>query len=186
MRHSGQRAVVPQSSAIVTVQAPLGRMAVRGGKCADVDPGDRLGRRSPESSASEQQAVYRRTGALVKAVPDLYSSPNASANRLSLQTGTSHFLGQVVLVSFMRILTRSRIVLQAEEKIRSPSVETFVTIAPFPVEIFVESCKLTDVLPQAWLEERLTYLTDHPISKVVNLLLWNWRAAQQPNRAAVA
>jgi hypothetical protein len=49
----------------------------------------------------------------------------------------------------------------------------------------IETCKMNDVDPQAWLADVLARLPDHPANKVVDLLPWNWKANQQ-SKAAVA
>jgi len=48
------------------------------------------------------------------------------------------------------------------------------------VYTLIETCKLNDVDPQAWLAHVLAKLPDHPAKKIVELLPWNWKAAQQP------
>jgi transposase len=50
----------------------------------------------------------------------------------------------------------------------------------------IETCKMNDVDPQAWLADVLARLPDHPASKVAELLPWNWKTTQQPNTAAAA
>jgi transposase len=50
----------------------------------------------------------------------------------------------------------------------------------------IETCKMNDVDPQAWLADVLARLPDHPASKVADLLPWNWKANQQQSRAAAA
>ncbi|MGC2779909.1 MAG: transposase domain-containing protein [Bradyrhizobium sp.] len=41
----------------------------------------------------------------------------------------------------------------------------------------IQTAKLNNIDPQAWLADVLTRLPDHPASKVVDLLPWNWKAA---------
>jgi transposase len=53
------------------------------------------------------------------------------------------------------------------------------------VYTLIETCKMNDVDPQAWLADVLARLPDHPANKVPDLLLWNWKANQQ-SKAAVA
>jgi transposase len=48
----------------------------------------------------------------------------------------------------------------------------------------IETCKMNDVDPQAWLADVLARLPDHPASKVADLLPWNWKADQQSKVAA--
>ena len=52
------------------------------------------------------------------------------------------------------------------------------------VYTLVETCKMNDVDPQAWLADVLARLPDHPANKVADLLPWNWKTTQQPNIAA--
>jgi transposase len=42
----------------------------------------------------------------------------------------------------------------------------------------IETCKLNDVDPQAWLADVLTRLPDYPASRITELLPWNWKAAR--------
>jgi IS66 C-terminal element len=53
------------------------------------------------------------------------------------------------------------------------------------VYTLIETCKMNDVDPQAWLADVLARLSDHPANKVADLLPWNWKANQQ-SKAAVA
>jgi transposase len=46
----------------------------------------------------------------------------------------------------------------------------------------IETCKLNDVDPRAWLADVLARIADHPMKQITDLLPWNWKAA----RAAVA
>ena len=52
------------------------------------------------------------------------------------------------------------------------------------VYTLIETCKINDVDPQAWLADVLARLPDHPASKVTELLPWNWKANQQSKVAA--
>jgi transposase len=54
------------------------------------------------------------------------------------------------------------------------------------VYTLIETCKMNDVDPQAWLADVLARLPDHPANKVVDLLPWKWKATQQPKAAAAA
>jgi transposase len=49
----------------------------------------------------------------------------------------------------------------------------------------IETCKMNDVDPQAWLADVLARLPDHPANKVADLLPWN-RKANHQSKAAVA
>ena len=52
------------------------------------------------------------------------------------------------------------------------------------VYTLIETCKMNDVDPHAWLADVLARLPDHPASKVVDLLPWNWKAGRQSAVAA--
>ena len=40
----------------------------------------------------------------------------------------------------------------------------------------IETCKLNEVDPQAWLADVLARIADHPAKRITDLLPWNWRA----------
>ena len=44
----------------------------------------------------------------------------------------------------------------------------------------VETRKLNDADPQAWLAHVLAKLPDHPAKQIAELLPWNWKARQKP------
>ena len=50
----------------------------------------------------------------------------------------------------------------------------------------VETCKMNDVDPQAWLADVLARLPDYPANKVADLLPWNWKVDPQRNAAVAA
>ncbi|MCS3695192.1 transposase [Bradyrhizobium elkanii] len=52
------------------------------------------------------------------------------------------------------------------------------------VYTLIETCKMNDVDPQAWLADVLARLPDHPANRVADLLPWNWKATQQSKAAA--
>ena len=54
------------------------------------------------------------------------------------------------------------------------------------VYTLIETCKMNDVEPQAWLADVLARLPDHPASKIADLLPWNWKANKPQNSAAAA
>jgi transposase len=47
----------------------------------------------------------------------------------------------------------------------------------------IQTCKLNDVDPQAWLADVLARIADHPIRRLTELLPWNWKpiAVASPN-----
>jgi len=52
------------------------------------------------------------------------------------------------------------------------------------VYTLIETAKMNDVDPQAWLADILARLPDHPANKVADLLPWNWRPAYQQSAVA--
>ncbi len=48
----------------------------------------------------------------------------------------------------------------------------------------IETAKLNDVDPRAWLADVLARLPDHPAKRIAELLPWNWRTAQHSRAAA--
>ena len=52
------------------------------------------------------------------------------------------------------------------------------------VYTLIETCKLNDVDPQAWLAYILAKLLDHPAKRINELLPWNWKANQGQLKAA--
>jgi len=48
----------------------------------------------------------------------------------------------------------------------------------------VETAKLNDIDPQAWLTDVLARLQDHPAKRIDELLPWNWKQARQEKAAA--
>jgi transposase len=47
------------------------------------------------------------------------------------------------------------------------------------VYTLIETCKLNDIDPQAWLAHVLAKLPDHPAKRVDELLPWNWKTARE-------
>ena len=50
----------------------------------------------------------------------------------------------------------------------------------------IETCKMNDVDPQAWLAWVLAKLPDHPAKRIDELLPWSWKARQQTITSAAA
>jgi transposase len=48
----------------------------------------------------------------------------------------------------------------------------------------IETCKLNDVDPRAWLAHVLEKLPEHPATRIDELLPWSWEPAREQNRAA--
>ena len=50
----------------------------------------------------------------------------------------------------------------------------------------IETCKLNDVDPRAWLADVLARIADHPAKRIAELLPWNWKAATSQAQARAA
>jgi transposase len=48
----------------------------------------------------------------------------------------------------------------------------------------IETCKLNDVDPRAWLADILARIADHPAKRIGELLPWNWKIADAGLKAA--
>jgi len=48
----------------------------------------------------------------------------------------------------------------------------------------IQTAKLNDVDPQAWLADVLARLPDHPASRIADLLPWNWKHERAARAAA--
>jgi hypothetical protein len=42
----------------------------------------------------------------------------------------------------------------------------------------IETAKMNDVDPEAWLTDIVARIADHPINRIDELLPWNWRAPE--------
>jgi transposase len=52
------------------------------------------------------------------------------------------------------------------------------------VYTLIETCKMNDVDPQAWLADVLARLPDYPINRAADLLPWIWKADRRSKAAA--
>jgi transposase len=48
----------------------------------------------------------------------------------------------------------------------------------------IETARLNDVDPKAWLADVLARIADHPARRIADLLPWSWKAARQRNAQA--
>jgi hypothetical protein len=48
----------------------------------------------------------------------------------------------------------------------------------------IETSSLCDVDPRAWLADVLARIADHPVSRIHDLLPWNWRTMHAQPQAA--
>jgi transposase IS66-like protein len=70
---------------------------------------------------------------------------------------------------------------------RNPGTMSLLRIAAASAAIMltlIQTAKLNDVDPQAWLADVLARIADHKITDLAALLPWNWRSAIPVNRAA--
>ena len=47
----------------------------------------------------------------------------------------------------------------------------------------IETAKLNDVDPRAWLADVLARIADHPAKRIAELLPWNWRSTEAARAA---
>ena len=52
------------------------------------------------------------------------------------------------------------------------------------VYTLIETARINDIDPGAWLADVLARINDHPAAKLDDLLLWNWKAGNQADIAA--
>ncbi|MCW6512998.1 transposase domain-containing protein, partial [Lichenifustis flavocetrariae] len=57
---------------------------------------------------------------------------------------------------------------------------------PAAIYTLIETAKLNDVDPQAWLAWALAKLPDHPAKRIDEILPWNWKAARTAEALAKA
>jgi transposase len=50
----------------------------------------------------------------------------------------------------------------------------------------IETCRMNDVDPRAWLADVFARIADYPVKRIAELLPWNWKAARQPPQAQAA
>jgi transposase len=50
----------------------------------------------------------------------------------------------------------------------------------------IETCRMNDVDPRAWLADVFARIADHPVKRIAELLPWNGKAARQPPQAQAA
>ena len=48
----------------------------------------------------------------------------------------------------------------------------------------IETARLNDIDPKAWLADVLARIADHPARRIADLLPWSWKAARQQNAQA--
>ncbi len=54
------------------------------------------------------------------------------------------------------------------------------------IQTLIETAKLNDVVPQAWLADVLARLPDHPTKRIDELLPWAWKASREAATPAQA
>jgi hypothetical protein len=58
------------------------------------------------------------------------------------------------------------------------------TILALHIYTLIETARLNDVDPRAWLADVLARIADHPARRIEELLPWRWKAAPQQNAQA--
>jgi hypothetical protein len=57
-------------------------------------------------------------------------------------------------------------------------------VAPPPSTPLIQTTRLNDADPQAWLGDVLARLPDHPVKRIADHLLWNWSRMGQEKAVA--
>jgi transposase len=148
-------------------------------------PDERLSIRREQSRPRVEalEAWLREQRARVSAKSDLAKAINYSLNRWD---------------AFTRFLDDGRICLSnnaAERAVRGVAIgrKNWVFAGSdeggrraAAIYSLVETCKLNDVDPQAWLAYVLAKLPDHPAKRVDELLPWNWKASEAAKQSTQA
>ena len=48
----------------------------------------------------------------------------------------------------------------------------------------IETCRLNDIDPEAWLADAIARIADHPINRLDDLLPWKWSLPSNQSKAA--
>jgi hypothetical protein len=48
----------------------------------------------------------------------------------------------------------------------------------------IETCRLKDIGPEAWLADVIARIADHPLNRLDHLLPWKWSSASAQSKAA--
>ena len=148
------------------------------------------------SSSSTRQAVRHQT--IKPLVDDLVAWLREHRARLSSKTDTAKAIdyGLKRMPAFARFLDEGRICLSnnaAERAMRCVAMGrknwTFAGSdaggrRAAAIYTLIETCKLNDVDPRAWLADVLRRLPDHPAKRINELLPWNWVPHIAIDRAA--
>ena len=73
---------------------------------------------------------------------------------------------------------------QINDLIRSDGAHDAQLEHGFLLYTLIETAKLNDIDPQAWLADVLTRLPDHPVRRISELLPWTWKNERQEKAAA--
>lgn len=152
------------------------------------------------NGASHEQRLAVRQARSRPLVVDLERWMRENRRKLSPKVGMAKAFDYMLRrwASFTRFLVDGRICLSnnaAERAIRGIAVGrrnwTFAgsdTGGHRAAALYslIETCRLNDVDPRAWLADILTRLPSHPARRIDELLPWNWKAAQPATVAAAA
>jgi transposase len=85
------------------------------------------------------------------------------------------------VISATAIARRSRTILPGDSSASLARVVSFSRSHSMPPAL-IETAKLNDIDPRAWLADVLARLPDHPAKRIGELLPWNWK----PDRVMLA
>ena len=174
-----------------TVKAPLALEAVR-----RIDAVFTIEREI--NGQAVEVRLARRQAEVQSLVDDLEQWMRAERTKLSRHAGVAKAMDYMLKrwPSFTRFLTNGRICLSnnaAERSLRSIALGrrnwTFAGSdrggeRAAAVYTLIETAKLNEVDPQAWLADVLARINDHPVSRLHELLPWHWRPITQNAVAA--
>ena len=148
------------------------------------------------STPSERRAVRDQT--IKPLVDELLAGLNGQRRTLSSKSETAKAMdyGLKRMPAFTRFLDDGRVCLSnnaAERAMRCVAMGrknwTFAGSdaggrRAAAIYTLIETCKLNDVDPRAWLADVIRRLPDHPAKRIRQLLPWNWSPAIATARAA--
>ena len=149
--------------------------------------------REISSEPAERRHIARQTH-VRPLVEGLESWMRAERAKLSLASAVAKAMDYMLKrwPTFTRFLADGRICLTnnaAERALRGIAVGrrnwTFAgSDRAAALYTLIETARLNDVDPRAWLADVLARINNHPAKTIDDLLPWNWKAENQPNLAA--
>ena len=153
--------------------------------------------RSINGSNPEERVAVRRE-AIAPLVDDLIGWMRVERGKLSRHDDLARAMDYMLkrIDSFTRFLGDGRICLSnnaAERELRGVALGRKAWLfagsdrggeRAAVMLTLIRTCKLNDVDPQAWLADVLSRIADHKVTKLAELLPWNWRPAVSVDRAA--